>query len=142
MKRAFACVTAACFLTIFATAQEAPKTEAPSKTEPAKAEEPAKIGAAEAAKYVDKTMIVTGKVAQVTIRERLVYVNLDKAFPDSPFTLVVFARATNQFGDLSKLKDKNVEAKGKVEDYRGKPQIVLSSSNQLTVIEAKNETKQ
>jgi len=102
-------------------------------------EEPKRIGAAEAEKYIDKTMIVTGKVAQVTIREKLVYLNLDKAFPDSPFTAVIFSRATNQFGDLKKLKDQNVEIRGKVEEYKEKPQIVLNSTNQLKVLESKTE---
>lgn len=101
----------------------------------AKPEGPRKIGAAEADKHINETLIVTGKVAQVTVREKLVYVNLDKPFPDSPFTAVVFARATNQFGDLSKLKNKNVEIKGKIEEYRDKPQVILNNTNQLTVID-------
>jgi DNA/RNA endonuclease YhcR with UshA esterase domain len=48
---------------------------------------------------------------------------------------VVFARATNQFGDLKKLEGKQVEVKGKIEKYQSKPQIILNSSNQLSVIE-------
>jgi DNA/RNA endonuclease YhcR with UshA esterase domain len=93
-----------------------------------------KIGTAEAAKHYQETCIVTGKVAQVTIREKLVYLNLDKPYPGTPFTGVIFARATNQFGDLSKLKGKDVEIRGRVEDYKGKVQIVLNSTNQLKVV--------
>ena len=98
-----------------------------------------KIGAAEAGKHYQETCIVTGKVAQVTIRERLVYLNLDKPYPATPFTGVIFARATNQFGDLSKLKGRHVEIKGRVEDYNGKVQIVLNSTNQLKVVDQKAE---
>ncbi len=106
-----------------------------TKPADAKTENPKRISAAEAEKYFDETVIVTGKVAQVSVREKLVYVNLDKPFPDSPFTVVVFARATNQFGDLKKLKGKDVEIKGKIAEYKDKAQIVLDSTNQLKVIE-------
>ena len=94
-----------------------------------------KIGAGEADKHFQETCIVTGKVAQVTVREKLVYVNLDKKFPETPLTCVIFARATNQFGDIKKLEGKQVEVKGKIEEYRDKLQIVLSSTNQLKVVE-------
>jgi hypothetical protein len=51
---------------------------------------PLKIGALEAANYYDQTVIVTGKVAQVTIRPTVTFLNLDKPFPNSPFTVVIF----------------------------------------------------
>ena len=111
----------------------------PALAEDAKPDGPKKIGTAEAEKHYQETCIVTGKVAQVTIREKLVYLNLDKPYPDTPFTGVIFARATNQFGDLSKLKGKDVEIKGRVEDYKGKVQIVLTSTNQLKVVDQKTD---
>ena len=96
---------------------------------------PKRISAAEAEKHYDETVIVTGKVAQVSIRPKLVHVNLDKKYPEAPLDCVVFARATNQFGDLKKLEGKQVEVKGKIEKYQSKPQIILNSSNQLNVLE-------
>ena len=107
----------------------------PALADDAKPDGPRKIGTAEAAKHYQETCIVTGKVAQVTIREKLVYLNLDEPFPDAPFTGVIFASATNQFGDLPKLRGRNVEIKGRIEDYRGKVQIVLKSTNQLRVVD-------
>jgi hypothetical protein len=95
-----------------------------------------RIGTGEATKHYDETCVVTGKVVQITIREKLVYVNLDKPFPDSPFTAVIFARATNEFGDLKALQGKAVELQGKIEEYKEKPQMVLNSTNQLKVITA------
>jgi DNA/RNA endonuclease YhcR with UshA esterase domain len=105
-----------------------------SKPAELKKENPKKISAAEAEKHFNETVIVTGKVAQVSIREKIVYLNLDKPYPDSPFTGVIFARATNQFGDLKALKGKEVEIKGKIAEYRDKAQIVLDSTNQLSII--------
>ena len=78
-------------------------------------------------------MTVTGTVAQVTIREKLVYLNLDKPFPQTPLAVVIFARNTNAFGDLSALKGRQVEITGKIEEYKERPQIVLVSTNQLRV---------
>jgi len=92
-----------------------------------------KISASQAAAHVGKSATVTGAVAQVTIREKLVYLNLDKPFPDSPFSAVIFARSTNQFDNLPALKGRNVEITGMIEEYRGKPQIVLESKSQLKV---------
>ena len=105
------------------------KSEAPP-TSP-----PKRISAIEAEKHYQETVIVTGKVAQVSIRPKLVYINLDKRYPESPLSCVIFARATNQFGDLKKLEGKQVEIKGMIEEYQDKPQIILNSSNQVKVIE-------
>jgi hypothetical protein len=84
----------------------------------------------------DELLIVTGKIAQVSIRPKLVYLNFDKTCPDSPFTAVIFSRATNLFGDLSTLKGKAVEISGKIAEHQDKPQIVLDSANQSTSSQA------
>jgi DNA/RNA endonuclease YhcR with UshA esterase domain len=94
---------------------------------------PAKISAVEAAKHVGQTLIVIGTVAQETIRERAVFLSLDKPFLNSPLTEVIFAQYTNQFGDVSKLRGKPVETKGKVKSYRDKPAIIIERTNQLKV---------
>ena len=94
---------------------------------------PFKIGTGEAAKYYDREMIVTGAVAQVTIRPKIVFLNLDKPYPDSPFTLVILPAATNQFGDLKAFKGKYVEVTGKIKNYHDRPEIVLTGTNQLLV---------
>jgi DNA/RNA endonuclease YhcR with UshA esterase domain len=56
--------------------------------------------------------------------------------------MIIFARATNQFGDLKKLEGKQVEVQGKIEDYKDKLQIILNSTNQLKVVEPNNAEKQ
>lgn len=57
-----------------------------------------KVGASEADKHYDEYLTVTGKVAQVTIREKVVFLNLYETYPNSPFTGVIFTANTNQFG--------------------------------------------
>ena len=51
---------------------------------------------------------MTGEVAEVTIGPKEVFLNLDEAFPNSPFTGGVFPSDTNKFNDLPKLKGKDV----------------------------------
>ena len=78
-------------------------------------------------------MIVTGTVAQVSICPGIVYLNLDKPYPRSPFSLVIFPANTNRFGNLKALKGTSVEARGKIINYHDRAEIVLDNTNQLTV---------
>jgi len=138
MKTKYGIVAALSLAAVIAFAQET-KTEKTDKSAPLK-----KIGALEATNFFNKTMIVTGKVARVSIRPKIVYVDIDKAYPDSPFNGIIFPSATNQFPGLKELKGKDVELTGKIAEYQGRPQIILSKSNQLHVVEQKataTETK-
>ena len=98
---------------------------------------PLKIGTADAASYYDQTMIVTGKVAQVTIRPAVTFLNLDKSFPDSPFTVVIFHGHSSFYGDANALRGKSIEIKGKIINYHDKPEIALNDAKQLTVFDSK-----
>ena len=98
-----------------------------------------KIGTSEAANYYDQVMIVTGKVAQVSIRPTVTFLNLDKPFPDSPFTIVIFHGHSSFYGDANALKGKSVEIEGKIKNYNDKPEIVLDNTNQLTVFDDKGK---
>ncbi|HXC36486.1 MAG TPA: hypothetical protein VNV43_11470 [Candidatus Acidoferrales bacterium] len=94
---------------------------------------PSKIGALDAPKFYGREMIVTGTVAQVTIRPTIVFLNMDKPYPRSPFALVIFPAATNQFSNLKALKGASVEVQGKIVNYHNRPEIVLEKASQLTV---------
>ena len=95
---------------------------------------PLRLGALEAQNHYDETAIVTGKVAQVTIRPKVVFLNLDQPHPDSPFTGVIFSQNTNGFGDLKSLEGKSVEISGNIKNFKDSPEIVIASTNQLKVI--------
>jgi len=96
-----------------------------------------KIGTADATNYYDRVMIVTGKVAQVTIRPTVTFLNLDKPFPNSPFTVVIFHGHSSFYGDANALRGRAIEIKGKIKKYNDKPEIALDSTNQLTVFDSK-----
>ncbi|MGO8837550.1 MAG: S1/P1 nuclease [Limisphaerales bacterium] len=98
---------------------------------------PKKIGTAEASKFYDETMVVTGKVVQVTLRANVAFLNLDQPGPDSPFTAVIFQENFGPFGDLQKFKGQAVEINGTITEYHDKPEIILESPGQVKVVDGK-----
>ena len=96
---------------------------------------PVKITASAAKKHINADAVVAGKIAEVYRTDRLVRLNFDKPFPNQTFTAVIFADKTNLFPEVEKLKDKNVEISGTIADYRGRPEIILTSTNQLKVLD-------
>ena len=64
----------------------------------------------------------------------MAFLNFDKRYPDNPFTAVVFANKFADFGDLTVYKNKTVEVKGKIKEYRGKPEIIMNSTSQIKII--------
>jgi DNA/RNA endonuclease YhcR with UshA esterase domain len=98
----------------------------------------AKIGSAEASKWIGKQVIVTGVVAQVSVRPSLIFLNFDKAYPSNLFTAIVRNKNTNEFESLSALRGKAVSVKGKITDYNGKLEMELTRKAQLKIL---SETK-
>ncbi len=95
---------------------------------------PLKISAYAATNYFDRQITVTGTVAQVTAHTSISFLNLDAPYPNSPFTLVIFADNAPKFGDLKALNGKAIEATGKIKKFHDKPEMVLDSTNQLKLI--------
>jgi len=98
----------------------------------------ATIGSAEASKWIGKQVIVTGVVAQVSLRPSLVFLNFDKAYPSNLFTAIVRNKNTNGFENLPSLRGKAVSVTGKIQDYNGKVEMELTRKSQLKLL---GETK-
>jgi hypothetical protein len=94
-----------------------------------------RIQAAQAKAHIGAQAVVSGKVAEVHIAKSIIQINLDKAYPAQPFAAVIFAEKTNLFPDVAKFKGKTLEVSGKITAYHDRPQIVLTSTNQLKVVE-------
>lgn len=92
------------------------------------------IGAKDASLFYNQTATVTGKVAQVTFRPTVVFVNLDEAYPNSPFTGVILSANTNEFEHLERLQGRNVEIIGTIKNYQNRPEIILTNQHQLVII--------
>ena len=96
-----------------------------------------KISALEAKKYYDETMIVTGKVVNVSRRPNITILDIDQPYPNAPLTAVIFQENVGQFGDLQKFRNQAVEITGTITEYHNKPEIILESTNQLKAVEPK-----
>jgi DNA/RNA endonuclease YhcR with UshA esterase domain len=102
---------------------------------------PIQISAASAKEHIGAQAVVKGKVAEVNVGERIVRLNFDQAYPNNSFTAVIFPANTNKFPEVEKLKGKTVEISGRIAQYRERPQIVLTSTNQVKVVDAKGAEK-
>ena len=98
---------------------------------------PIKIEAAKAKEHIGAQAIVSGSIAEVNVGERIVRLNFEEPYPKTPFTAVIFPANTNKFPEIEKLKGKRVEVSGKITSYHERSQIVLTSTNQVKVVEEK-----
>ncbi len=90
-----------------------------------------RIGSAEAKEHIGANAEVTGKIAGVVVREKVAYLNFDKKYPNNTFTAVIFKNDFEKFGDLEKYNGKTITVKGRISEYRSKPQIILNSPSQI-----------
>jgi hypothetical protein len=84
--------------------------------------------------YINKNVVVRGYVADVAIREKVAYLNFDKKYPKNTFSAVVFSEKFSEVGDLNIYKNKNVEVTGTISTYKDKPQIIVTSKNQIQTV--------
>jgi hypothetical protein len=85
--------------------------------------------------YVGKEVTIKGVVTEVMVmKSGLAYLNIDGKYPDNKFTALVFKRDAEPFGDLKVWEKKKVEITGKIDDYKGKPQMVLSKPDQIKAV--------
>jgi hypothetical protein len=111
-------------------------SKAPAQTQDGSTNAPIKITPAEAKDHFGTNAIVTGTIAEVKITDRIAYLNFEKPFPNMAFTGIVYGPKTNVFQELEKLQGKTVEVSGKISDRNGKPQMILSRTNQLKLVES------
>ncbi|HXB09527.1 MAG TPA: S1/P1 nuclease [Puia sp.] len=81
-----------------------------------------KIEAKDAAAHVGENVVVVSKVYGVKALEGLTLVNLGAAYPDQVLTVVLRGAAT---GIAAEIDGKVIRVTGKVEMYKGKPEIVV-----------------
>lgn len=103
------------------------------------------ISACEAQNYIGEEMIVEGKLAQVYQSEKgNVFLNFEKEYPNQCFTVVIFKSDRNRFpGNLEELYlGKRLRVQGLIKEYKGKPEIILSSPSFIKIIESQKENQQ
>jgi micrococcal nuclease len=95
------------------------------------------IPACEAQNFLEKEMIVEGRVAEVYVsKKNNVFLNFERPYPNQCFSAVIFSKNLKNFKeDPKKFYLKKVRVLGKIKEYKGKPEIILEDQNQIEVLE-------
>ncbi len=92
------------------------------------------LTAAQAKAHAGENATVCGIVASehtaTSSRGEPTFINLDSAYPNQVFTILVWGDDRKNVGELPRLKSR-VCATGLIKDYRGVPEIVVRSSGQF-----------
>lgn len=92
------------------------------------------IPASEASSHTGETATVEGQVAEVfTSRRGDTFIDLGGRYPNETFTGVIFRSNAGAFGDVSGLQGSTVDLTGTITNYRGRPEIILRSRDQIDV---------
>ena len=87
----------------------------------------------DSAKYFEgKLTTVCGKVSGTHVgKSGVMMLNFGKEFPDNSFTAVAFEGDVSKFKSANHYDGKQVCVTGKVQMYKGKPEIILNEASQL-----------
>lgn len=88
-----------------------------------------------AQQHVGEEAIVTGRiVASGKSKQGNQYFNFGAKFPKQTFSAVIKAPDVEKFGDLTRFDGKLVSVRGKIDLHNDKPEIVLTSPEQITIL--------
>lgn len=98
------------------------------------------ITAAEAKDHIGEEATVCGKVVSAKYaaasRGSPTFLNLDRPYPNQVFTVVIWGRDRAKFDKPEvDYKDKRICVTGKIESYRGVPEMVVKTPDQIKVEE-------
>ena len=97
----------------------------------------ATLTTAEAKAHIGKEATVCGKVASarwaMNSNRRPTFLNLDAAYPKQLFTVVIFEEDRAKFVPAAEeqFKDKDICVTGKIGEFRGTPEIVVTDPKQI-----------
>jgi len=96
------------------------------------------ISAAAAKDHVGEKATVCGEVASTHYAARSrgspTFINLDKAYPNQIFTVVIWGSDRPKFGDPEETyRGKHVCVTGEISVYRGVPEVIAHEPSQITI---------
>ena len=96
------------------------------------------ISPADAANYIGRQATVCGIVANAkyvtTTRGTPTFLNLDKPYPNHIFTVVIWGSDRERFSYRPEtLSGSRICVSGRIIQYRGKPEIIASDPQQITI---------
>ncbi|SLN37657.1 nucleotide-binding protein [Ruegeria meonggei] len=88
----------------------------------------------EAINHIGKRASVVGVVSQVSNSGKgTTFINFGGRYPNHIFYVVIFKKNAHKFPRVYGYKGQTLAISGKIELYRGKPQIIVSSPDQVQV---------
>ena len=95
-----------------------------------------KVPVKDADKYLGQTVTNVGTVDEVHLTKSGTYfLNMGASYPNQTFTAVIFKSDASTFTDVEKYEGKEVEITGKIQEYKGKPEIILKKPEQIKLKE-------
>src|SRR4051812_25142150 len=89
--------------------------------------------AVEAAKHVGETAAVTDRVDGVHQSGKgNIFLNMGGKYPNQAFTAFIPSGSAAQFANAQQYEGKTVSVSGKIQLYKGKPEIIVNSPSQIT----------
>jgi hypothetical protein len=88
----------------------------------------------DAAAHVGQAVTVEGVASEVFTDKRsgTTFIDMGGRYPNNVFTGVIFRNYAGAFGDVHRLEGKTVGITGRVQMYKGKPEIILKNRSQLS----------
>jgi hypothetical protein len=88
---------------------------------------------AEAAKHVGETAAVTGRVDGFHQSGKgNIFLNMGGAYPNQAFTAFIPSGSSGQFANAQQYEGKTISVSGKIQLYKGKPEIIVNSASQIS----------
>ncbi len=100
------------------------------------------LEASEAVTHIGETATVCGTVASAAYLGRSsgspTFLNLDRPYPDQPFTVVIWGTSRGLFEDEPEalFDGRRICVTGRIEQYQGTPQIVVDDPAQIEIADA------
>jgi micrococcal nuclease len=94
------------------------------------------IDACKADNYLGEEIIIQGKIANAYCsKTNTVFLNFGSVYPKQCFVAVIFNSYKDKFvkNPEKYYADKTVRIKGKISEYKGKPQIILKNPEQIEI---------
>jgi len=90
------------------------------------------VAPADAKAHIGQTVTIEGPVGNVyTARSGMTFIDIGGRYPDNAFAAVIFTDDSAKFPNVKALDGKLVDITGPVSLYRGKPEIILKSADQV-----------
>jgi DNA/RNA endonuclease YhcR with UshA esterase domain len=85
--------------------------------------------------HIGESVIVCSEVHGIKSLEKVTFINLGNEYPNSPLTIVIFAKDIGNFKSSieSMYNNKNICVTGILKDYKGKTEIIITKPADIKV---------